>query len=108
MLKDSKWGKQIISLQDDEGKWGIFHSMSQPTTTDCFTTEQALRRLERLGATKDDACICKAIRYMESCLKGERTIPDYQERNMTGICLRLSMCTGWLECTGTAVYSGIR
>lgn len=87
MLKDSKWGKQIISLQDDEGKWGIFHSMSQPTTTDCFTTEQALRRLERLGATKDDACICKAIRYMESCLKGERTIPDYQERNMTGICL---------------------
>ena len=52
MHKDVKWAKQIISLQDREGKWRIFHSLSQPTNT--ITTEQALRRLERLGYTIED------------------------------------------------------
>ena len=28
MHKDAKWAKQIISLQDSEGKWGIFHSLA--------------------------------------------------------------------------------
>lgn len=61
MHKDGKWAKQIIELQDSEGKWGIFHSMSQPTSASNFTTEQALRRLERLGCTIDDECIQKAV-----------------------------------------------
>lgn len=52
MHKDVKWAKQIISLQDSEGKWGIFHSLSKPTNN--TTTEQALRRFERLGYTIED------------------------------------------------------
>ncbi len=48
MHKNVKWAKEIISLQDGEGKWGIFHSLSQPAAKN-ITTEQAVRRLERLG-----------------------------------------------------------
>lgn len=29
MHKDAKWAKHIISLQDSEGKWGIFHSLAE-------------------------------------------------------------------------------
>lgn len=50
MHKDGKWAKQIISLQEDDGKWGCFHSLSQVYNSP-LTTEQALRRLERLGYT---------------------------------------------------------
>ena len=78
MHKDVKWAKQIISLQDGEGKWGTFHSLSQPT--DKITTEQALRRLERLGYTIEDECIQKAVSYMNDCLIGEKSIPDYREK----------------------------
>ena len=28
MHKGAKWAKHIISLQDSEGKWGIFHSLA--------------------------------------------------------------------------------
>ena len=79
MHKDGKWAKQIISLQDSEGKWGIFHSLSQPTTNN-ITTEQALRRLERLGYTIEDECIQKAVSYMNDCLIGKKCIPDYREK----------------------------
>lgn len=79
MHKDVKWAKEIISLQDSEGKWGIFHSLAQPTTKN-ITTEQALRRLERLGYTIEDECIQKAVSYMNDCLIGEKSIPDYREK----------------------------
>lgn len=78
MHKNVKWAKQIISLQDSEGKWGTFHSLSQPA--DKITTEQALRRLERLGYTIEDECIQKAVSYMNDCLIGEKSIPDYREK----------------------------
>lgn len=79
MHKDGKWAKQIIELQDNEGKWGIFHSMSQPTSANNFTTEQALRRLEHLGCTIEDECIQKAVYYMNDCLIGTKSTPDYRE-----------------------------
>ena len=80
MHKDGKWAKQIIELQDNEGKWGIFHSMSQPTSTSNITTEQALRRLEQLGFTIEDECIQKAVSYMNDCLIGKKSTPDYKEK----------------------------
>lgn len=80
MHKDVKWAKQIIELQDNEGKWGIFHSMSQPTSMNNLTTEQALRRLERLGFTMEDECIQKAVSYMNDCLTGKKSTPDYREQ----------------------------
>ena len=79
MHKDGKWAKNIIALQEDDGKWGCFHSLSQFYNAP-MTTEQALRRLERLGYTIEDECIQKAVSYMDDCLTGKKSIPDRQEK----------------------------
>ncbi len=79
MHKDGKWAKNIIALQEDDGKWGWFHSLSQFYDAP-ITTEQALRRLERLGYTIEDECIQKAVIYMDDCLTGKKTIPDRREK----------------------------
>lgn len=79
MHKDGKWAKMILSLQEPDGKWGCFHSLSQFYGAP-MTTEQALRRLENLGFTREDACIQKALSYMTDCLTGKNTIPDRAEK----------------------------
>lgn len=79
MHRDGKWAKNIIALQDEEGKWGWFHSLSQFYDAP-ITTEQALRRLERLGYTIEDECIQKAVSYMDDCLARRKTIPDRPEK----------------------------
>lgn len=79
MHKDTKWAEHIISLQDKEGKWGWFHSLSKFSDSS-ITTEQALRRLERLGYTIEDECIQKAVVYMNDCLIGKNEIPDRREK----------------------------
>lgn len=79
MHKDVKWAKSIIALQEDDGKWGCFHSLSKFYNAP-LTTEQALRRLERLGYTIEDECIQKAVAYMDDCLTGKNSIPDRQEK----------------------------
>ncbi len=79
MHKDGKWAKYVIALQEDDGKWGWFHSLSQFYDAP-ITTEQALRRLERLGYTIEDECIQRAVIYMDDCLTGKKTIPDRREK----------------------------
>lgn len=79
MHKDGKWAKQLIALQESDGKWGMFHSLSQFYNAP-VTTEQALGRLERLGYTIEDECIQKAVQYMDDCLSGKKSIPDREEK----------------------------
>jgi len=79
MHRDGKWARQILALQEPDGKWGCFHSLSQVYRSS-ITTEQALRRLERLGYTMEDPCIQKAVSYMEDCLTGKKTTPDPREK----------------------------
>ena len=79
MHKNGKWAKSIISLQEPDGKWGWFHSLSKFYDAP-ITTEQALRRLERLGYTIEDECIQRAVMYMDDCLTGKNTIPDRREK----------------------------
>ena len=79
MHKEGKWASNIIALQEPDGKWGCFHSLSQVYGAP-ITTEQALRRLERLGYTMEDACIQKAVSYMDDCLTGKMAIPDRREK----------------------------
>lgn len=79
MHKDGKWARQLIALQDSDGKWGWFHSLSKFCEAP-VTTEQALRRLEYLGYTIEDECIQKAVAYMEDCLTGKKSIPDRREK----------------------------
>jgi len=78
--KNGKWAKKIIELQHEDGSWGYFHSLSNPTSKQPITTEQALRRLEILGFTMDDKPIKKAIKYMNDCLIGKNKIPDREEK----------------------------
>lgn len=79
MYKDGKWAHSILALQEEDGKWGCFHSLSQFYDSP-ITTEQALRRLQRLGFTMEDDCIQRAVSYMDDCLTGKRSIPDRPEK----------------------------
>lgn len=87
MHKDGKWAKRIIELQDSEGKWGWFHSLSQFYDAP-MTTEQALRRLERLGYTAQDECIQKTLKYMDDCLRGKIQYPTGAKSFTIGMFLR--------------------
>lgn len=96
MHKETKWAKQIIALQDDEGKWGWFHSLSQYYDSP-MTTEQALRRLERLGYTIEDACIQKAVHYMNDCLIGAKSICDRREKSHNWDIFTSMMLATWIR-----------
>lgn len=62
---DNKWVQQILAFQQEDGSWGHFHTLSEPTKQQPMTTEQALRRLRILGLAKDDEPIARALAYME-------------------------------------------
>lgn len=79
MYKNSRWAREIISLQRKDGSWGFFHTLSEPNKYP-ITTEQAIRRLQILGYTIDDLCIQKAVHYMHDCLIGINEIPDRREK----------------------------
>lgn len=78
--KNSKWALEIIELQKEEGSWGYFHSLSNPSENNRITTEQAIRRLAILGYTIKDEPIGKAVAYMQDCLAGKKVIPDRREK----------------------------
>ena len=78
--KTGKWAQQITALQHDDGSWGYFHSLSNPSPQQPITTEQALTRLEILGFTIDDKPIKRAVKYLNDCLIGKNKIPDREEK----------------------------
>jgi len=78
MHQSTKWAKEIIALQQPDGLWGSFHTLSVPVNGS-YTTEQALRRLELLGFTIEHDCIARTVSYMHDCLTGKRTMPDRRE-----------------------------
>jgi len=81
--KTGKWAAEIIAAQKDDGSWGNnFHSLSMPVSKQPLTTEQALGRLRRLGFTKEDPIIKKALSYLQDCLTGKKTISDTREKRM--------------------------
>lgn len=94
MHKNGKWAKQIIEWQNNEGNWGDYHSLAAAGNSH-ITTEQAVRRLERLGYTIEDECIQKAVQYMSNCLAGKKTIPDRVEKGQDwNVFLSLILSTG--------------
>lgn len=94
MHKDSKWARKIIELQNDDGNWGDYHSLAVAGNSH-ITTEQAVRRLERLGYTIEDVCIQKAVQYMSDCLVGKKTISDRGEKcHDWNVFLSLILATG--------------
>lgn len=96
MHKDTKWAKQIISMQKEDGAWGDFHTLSVSSNSP-LTTERALQRLERLGFTIEDECIEKAVSYMSDCLSGKREIPDRREKLVDWDVFTSLMLSTWIR-----------
>ena len=96
--KESKWAKQIVELQNNDGTWGdFFHSLSRPTKRYPLSTEQALRRLKILGFTINDEPIRKAVDYMISCLCGERKMDDTWEKTHDWALYTQLMLSTWVK-----------
>lgn len=95
--KNGKWASEIIALQQDDGHWGYFHTLSDPTPQQPITTEQALRRLRMLGFTKDDPVVAKALSYMHDCLKGRKEIPDRREKLHNWDIFTALMMSTWIR-----------
>jgi len=96
-FKDGKWAQKIIELQHQDGSWGYFHSLSNPTPQQPMTTEQALRRLEILGYTINDKPIQKAMKYLQNCLIGKDTIPDRVEKQIDWGNFTNLMLSTWIK-----------
>lgn len=96
--RNGKNAQQILELQNADGTWGNeFHSFAIPTGRNPLTTEQALRRLQILGFTIEDAPIRKAVDCMNSCLRGERRIDDYWEKTMDWNLFTKLMLSTWVK-----------
>lgn len=94
---ENRWIKEILELQHEDGSWGYFHMLSQPTKKQPITTEQAIRRLRILGLTAADEPIRRALGYIESCLSGQTVIPDYAEVKPDWGLFVETMLTTWLK-----------
>ncbi len=93
---DSKWARDILSLQKDDGSWGYFHTLSEPRKFP-LTTEQALRRLQILGYTIKDKPIQRAVVYMEECLAGKLPFPDRREKTVNWDTFVELMLSTWIR-----------
>ena len=96
MHKDTKWEKQIISMQKEDGAWGDFRTLSVSSNSP-LTTERALQCLERLGFTIEDECIENAVSYMRDCLSGKREIPDRREKLIDWDVFTSLMLSTWIR-----------
>lgn len=96
MYKDSKWAKEIISLQSKDGLWGYFHTLSEPNKRP-ISTEQVLRRLQILGYTINDTCIQMTVEYMHDCLIGKKEMPDIREKTHDWDIFTQLMLATWIR-----------
>lgn len=95
--KKGKWAKQILDGRNDEGMWGTFHTLSQPTSNKAITTEQAIRRLRILGFTKDDEPIQVVLERMCLCVSGKKKIDNYTEKTHDWPLFEKLMLSAWIR-----------
>lgn len=98
MKYDGLHARRIMEKQLPDGSWGQFHSLSmQARREKGITTEMALRRLQNLGFTMQDACIRRAVAYMDACLHGENNIPDPREKTHDWDAFTQMMLATWIR-----------
>jgi hypothetical protein len=95
--RNSKWAAEIIELQKDDGSWGYFHTLSNPSKRNKITTEQAIRRLEILGYTINDKPIAKVVSYMQDCLTMKKELPDRREKVHNWDIFTSLMLSTWIK-----------
>lgn len=95
--KNGRWAKQILDSRNEEGMWGNFHTLSQPTGNKAITTEQAIRRLRILGFTKEDAPIQTVLERMCLCVSGRKKIDDYSEKKHDWALFEKLMLSAWIR-----------
>lgn len=95
--KNGRWATKIIESQKADGSWGSFHSLAKPTSGKAMATEQAIHRLRRLGFSKKDAPIQKALAYMHSCLADTSLVPDPREKRMDWDIFLKLMLAAWIR-----------
>lgn len=93
---NNRWVQQILDLQHEDGSWGHFHSLGQPTKKQPISTEQALRRLWILGLTKDDEPISRALAYMEHNLLQPHPTVFFEKKHDSKIYGDLMLAT-WIR-----------
>ena len=95
--KYGKWAAQILAARHEDGMWGNFHTLSCPVKGRPITTEQAIRRLYRLGYTMEDEVIQRVVDCMVLCVKGEQKIDDYYERKHDWPFFEKLMLSAWIR-----------
>lgn len=96
--KNGTMAQQILVQQNEDGTWGnMFHSLAMPHNKQPLTTEQALRRLHRLGFTLEDAPIRKVVDCMTACLRGEQKIDNYWEKGLDWDLFTKLMLSAWIR-----------
>lgn len=95
--KYGKWAEEVLASRHEDGMWGNFHTLSCPVKGRPITTEQAIRRLYRLGYTMEDEVIQRVVDCMVLCVKGEQKIDDYYERKHDWPFFEKLMLSAWIR-----------
>lgn len=76
---DNKWVQQILSFQQDDGSWGHFHTLSQPTKKQPMTTEpeqfasrKASRYLSAMELLSDYSLAPEKLSFVVDWLKSQQ------------------------------------
>lgn len=103
-------------MQQPDGLWGYFHTLSRPARERPMTTEQALRRLKALGFTAQDEPVARALAAMRTVLRGGAQMPDGREKVLDWDIFEALMMAAWIRyfvpddpeaCQTGALWAGI-
>lgn len=95
--KEGKWATQILEARHEDGMWGVFHTLSCPVKGRPITTEQAIRRLHRLGYTIEDKVIKNVVERMVLCITDRQKIDNYFEKTHDWQLFEKLMLSAWIR-----------
>lgn len=95
--KEGKWATQILEARHEDGMWGNFHTLSSQVKGRPITTEQAIRRLYRLGYTIEDEVIKIVVDRMVLCIRDQKKIDNYYEKTHDWHLFEKLMLSAWIR-----------
>lgn len=95
--KAGKWATKILAERHEDGMWGNFHTLSRPVKGRPITTEQAIRRLYRLGYSIEDEVIKNVVDRMVLCIRDQQKIDNYFEKTHDWRLFEKLMLSAWIR-----------